>query len=74
MVGEVRRPAHAGADPLDPLLWASTVIGPEERNPNDPLAVPHYTPVLRTGLGFVQGTRTLHTELTPWNPGCSQRW
>ena len=27
----------------------------------------------RTGLGLVQGTSTLHTELAPGNPGCSQR-
>eukprot|EP00959_Pyramimonas_sp_CCMP1952_P248936 5203789-Pyramimonas_sp.AAC.2 len=29
------------------------------------------TPELRTGLGSVRGTRTLHTELAPGNPGCS---
>eukprot|EP00959_Pyramimonas_sp_CCMP1952_P166055 3470639-Pyramimonas_sp.AAC.1 len=38
------------------------------------LAVPRCTPVLRTGLGLVQGTRALHAELAPGNPGCSQRW
>eukprot|EP00959_Pyramimonas_sp_CCMP1952_P212504 4446156-Pyramimonas_sp.AAC.1 len=31
------------------------------------LAVPHCTPVHHTGLGLVQGTRTLHTELAPGN-------
>eukprot|EP00976_Prorocentrum_cordatum_P049267 994303-Prorocentrum_minimum.AAC.1 len=38
------------------------------------LDFPHCAPVLRKGLGFVQGTRALHTELAPGNPGCSQRW
>eukprot|EP00976_Prorocentrum_cordatum_P049901 1006869-Prorocentrum_minimum.AAC.2 len=33
-----------------------------------------YTQVPRTGLGFFQGTSTLHTELAPGSPGCSQRW
>eukprot|EP00959_Pyramimonas_sp_CCMP1952_P197196 4123767-Pyramimonas_sp.AAC.1 len=32
------------------------------------------TPAPRTALGFVQGTRTLHTELAPGNPGCSRRF
>eukprot|EP00959_Pyramimonas_sp_CCMP1952_P131648 2752623-Pyramimonas_sp.AAC.1 len=31
-------------------------------------------PLVRMGLGLVQGTRTLHTQLAPRNPGCSQRW
>eukprot|EP00976_Prorocentrum_cordatum_P085637 1186179-Prorocentrum_minimum.AAC.6 len=59
---------------LTPDTRALTVIGPEEGNPNGPLAVPHCTPVSRTGLGLIQGTSTLHTELAPGNPGCSRRW
>eukprot|EP00976_Prorocentrum_cordatum_P000085 1871-Prorocentrum_minimum.AAC.1 len=46
--------------------------------PPDPLPTPSRPPpasrVLRTGLGLVRGTSTLHTELAPGNPGCSQRW
>eukprot|EP00976_Prorocentrum_cordatum_P085854 1186264-Prorocentrum_minimum.AAC.1 len=63
-----------GGPPLTPSCPSAsplrTLSGPP---PNGTLAVPHCKPVLCTGVGFVQGTRTLHTELAPGNPGCSQR-
>eukprot|EP00976_Prorocentrum_cordatum_P097786 1191135-Prorocentrum_minimum.AAC.1 len=37
---------------------------PPSRPPHAPLAPP------LKGLGLVQGTSTLHTELAPGNPGC----
>eukprot|EP00976_Prorocentrum_cordatum_P065927 1178103-Prorocentrum_minimum.AAC.1 len=42
--------------------------------PSDPLQTPSIPPPdpLQT-LGLVQGTSTLHTELTPGDSGCSQR-
>ena len=51
--------------------YRSALHSPSARHP---LAVPQCTPVPRAGLGLVQGTSTLHTELTPGNSGCSQRW
>eukprot|EP00976_Prorocentrum_cordatum_P099371 1191809-Prorocentrum_minimum.AAC.1 len=44
------------------------------RPPLSPPLPALHAPPLRTGLGLVHGTSTLHTELAPGNSGCSQRW
>eukprot|EP00976_Prorocentrum_cordatum_P091591 1188588-Prorocentrum_minimum.AAC.2 len=43
------------------LLQTIEQVRPPLQTPSDP-------------LGLVQGTSTLHTELAPGNPRCSQRW
>eukprot|EP00976_Prorocentrum_cordatum_P086455 1186514-Prorocentrum_minimum.AAC.2 len=50
---------------------AAPVLTPQ-RPPYRRTDVP--TPASLKGLGLVQETRTLRTELAPGNPGCSQRW
>eukprot|EP00976_Prorocentrum_cordatum_P062756 1176832-Prorocentrum_minimum.AAC.4 len=64
--GSDSMPTFVSSSPSNPLTLNETLMVL--------LAVPQCRPMPRSGLGLVQATRTLHTELAPGNPGCSQRW
>eukprot|EP00976_Prorocentrum_cordatum_P071251 1180252-Prorocentrum_minimum.AAC.5 len=68
MLVAAKQRRRAGSAPSSPppsdRRCAALANPPPALGPEDPT---HCTPVLRTGLVLVQGTRTLHTELAPGN-------